>query len=92
MKWRPKGGKPLTFGCNAMLGLVVCPERTHELKGGLRCVRCFIEDGGGPLDVGRQVQASNHHELLGSRALVMSVDGKGAALTASGVVRGVERK
>ena len=74
------------------LGVTVCPERTHEVKGGVRCVRCFIEDGGGPPDVGRQVQASNHHELLGSRALVMSVDGKGAALTASGEVRGVERK
>jgi hypothetical protein len=24
MEWRPNGGKPLTFGCNAMLGRTVC--------------------------------------------------------------------
>jgi len=41
--------------------------------------RCFVEDGGRPPDVGVQAQASNHHELLGSRALVVSVDGKGMA-------------
>jgi hypothetical protein len=74
------------------LGVTVCPERTLHLKGGYRSVRCFVEDGGGPSDVGVQAQASNCHELLGSRALVVSVDGKGAALTASGEIRGVERK
>jgi hypothetical protein len=82
----------LGLASNEGLDLAVCPERALSLKGGYGSVRCFIEDGGGPPDVGRQVQASNHHELLGSRALVMSVDGKGAALIASGVIRGVERK
>ena len=74
------------------LGVTVCPERVLAEKGEYISTRCFVEDGGGPPDVGVQAQASNHHELLGSRALVMSVDGKGAALTASGVVRGVERE
>jgi hypothetical protein len=41
---------------------------------------------------GVQAQASNRHELLGSRVLVVSVDGKGAAKTVSGEIRGVERK
>jgi hypothetical protein len=41
--------------------------------------RCFVEDGGGPPDVGVQAQASNRHVLLGSRALVVSDDGKGMA-------------
>ncbi len=74
------------------LGVTVCPERALVLKGEYSSVRCFIEDGGGPSDVGVQARASNHHELLGSRASVVSVDGKGAALTASGEIRGVERK
>ncbi len=25
MKWRPKGGKPLAVGCNAMLGINSAP-------------------------------------------------------------------
>ena len=39
-----------------------------------------------------QEQIPNRHELLGSRALVVSVDGKGAAMTASGVIQRDERK
>jgi hypothetical protein len=39
-----------------------------------------------------QAQASNHHELLGSRVLVVSVDGKRHGETMSGEIRGVERK
>ena len=31
MKWRPKGGKPLTFGCNAMLG-----RNFYSSKGALK--------------------------------------------------------
>jgi hypothetical protein len=57
----------------------VCPERTLNEKGEYSSVRCFVEDGGGPPGAGLQEQASNRHELLGSRALVVSVDGKGAA-------------
>jgi len=71
---------------------MVCPERTLDEKGAYSSVRCFVEDGGGPPGAGVQAQASNHHELLGSRALVVSVAGKGAALTASGEFRGVERE
>ena len=47
------------------LGLTVCPELTLEEKGGYSSVGCFVEDGGGPPDVGVQAQASNRHELLG---------------------------
>jgi hypothetical protein len=61
------------------LGLTVCPERALDEKGAYSSVRCFVEDGGGPSGAGVQAQASNRHELLGSRALVVSVDGKGAA-------------
>lgn len=61
------------------LGVTVCPERALNEKGVMCSVRCFIEDGGGPPDVGVQAQASNHHELLRSRASVVSVDGKGTA-------------
>jgi hypothetical protein len=61
------------------LGVIVCPERALIAKGVINSVRCFIEDGGGPPDVGVQAQASNHHELLRSRASVVSVDGKGMA-------------
>jgi hypothetical protein len=39
-----------------------------------------------------QEQIPNRHELLGLRALVVSVDGKGAALIASGEIRRDERK
>jgi hypothetical protein len=70
----------------------VCPERALNLKGAYSSVRCFIEDGGGPSDVGVQAQASNHHELLGSRVPVVSVDGKRRGLTMSGEICGVERK
>ena len=74
------------------LGRTVCPERTLDEKGAYSSARCFVEDGGGPPGAGVQAQASNHHELLGSRALVVSVAGKGAALTASGELHGVERE
>jgi hypothetical protein len=42
-------------------------------------VRYFTEDGGRPLEVGLQEQASNRHELHWSRAIVVNVDGKGGA-------------
>jgi hypothetical protein len=41
--------------------------------------RCFTKDEGGPLEAGLQEQASNRLKLRGSRALVVSVDGKGGA-------------
>ena len=55
---------------------VVCCERDRP---GLGRVRCFTEDGGRPLEVGLQEQASNRHELHWSRAIVVNVDGKGGA-------------
>lgn len=42
-------------------------------------MRCCMRDEGGPLGVGLQGQASSHPKLPGSKALVVSVRGKGAA-------------
>jgi len=50
------------------------------------------EMGVGPFGVGLQEQAPNRLKLHGSRALVVSVDGKGMAKTVSGEVQGDERK
>ena len=58
----------------------------------LERMRCFTEDEGRPLEVGLQEQASNRHKLHWSRAIVVSVDGKGGAMTPSGEVQGDERK
>src|SRR5271167_3553444 len=55
---------------------VVCWERNRS---GFERVRCFTEDEGRSLEVGLQEQASNRHELHWSRAIVVSVDGKGGA-------------
>jgi hypothetical protein len=74
------------------LGITVCPERALNEKGEYSSGRCFVEDGGRPSDAGVQAQASNRHELLGSRALVVSVDGKRHGETMSGESRGVERE
>jgi hypothetical protein len=38
-----------------------------------------MDDEGRPLEIGVQALVSNHLELLGSRARVVSVVGKGAA-------------
>ena len=67
---------PLGLASNEGLGFTVCPERTLIERGAYSGVRCFVEDGGGPPGAGLQEQASNRHELLGSRVLVVSVDGK----------------
>jgi hypothetical protein len=40
---------------------------------------CCTTDEGGPLGAGLQEQASNHRQLLWSKAMVVSVTGKGAA-------------
>jgi hypothetical protein len=45
-----------------------------------------------PLEVGLQEQASNHCKLLESRALVVSVAGKGTAKIVSGGNKRDERK
>ena len=49
-------------------------------------------DEGRPLGTGLQGQVPNHLKLHGSRALVVSVEGKGMAETVSGEVQGDERK
>ena len=53
---------------------VVCYERESS---GSEQSRCFTKDEGGPLGVGLQEQASNHHKLRELRAHVVSVAGKG---------------
>jgi hypothetical protein len=44
------------------------------------CCESFIGDGGRPSGVGLQGQTSNRHKLRGSRALVVSVVGKGGGI------------
>jgi len=51
-----------------------------------------MRDEGGPLGAAVQAEASNHHKLRRSRAGVVSVVGKGAAMIASGVRHGDECK
>jgi hypothetical protein len=46
----------------------------------------------GPSESALQGQASNHLKLLRSKAVVVSVEAKGAPVSASGVVREDERK
>ena len=52
--------------------------------------RNCTEDEGGSLGAGLQEQAPNHPKLHGSKALVVSVGGKGMAATVSGTVQGDE--
>ena len=54
--------------------------------------RSCTRDEGRPLGADLQEQASNRLKLHGSRALVVSVEGKGTAKTVSGEVQGDERK
>ena len=46
------------------------------MKGEKQYVRNFDEDEGRPLEVGVQARASNRLKLRGSRAQVVSVEGK----------------
>ena len=55
---------------------IVCYERDGSRS---EPSRCFTKDEGGPLGVGLQEQASNHHKLRELRAHVVSVAGKGGA-------------
>jgi len=54
--------------------------------------RSCIRDEGRPLGAGLQEQASNHLKLHWSRAIVVSVEEKGMAMTASDMVQGDECK
>lgn len=40
---------------------------------------CLAEDEGGPLEAALQGEASNHRKLLWTKAMVVSVTGKGEA-------------
>ena len=51
-----------------------------------------VRDGGGPSGVALQGEASNHRMLRRLRAGVVSVAGKGAPLSASGVSQEGERE
>ena len=62
---KAKDGLPVPVRLTEGLGVAVCPELTLDEKGEYSSVGCFVEDGGGPYDVGVQAQASNRHELLG---------------------------
>ena len=53
-------------------------RRAQQPKGG-RSKPCCMEDEGRPLGIGVQARVPNHLELLGSRALVVSVGGNGVA-------------
>lgn len=55
------------------------PRRHVQLPQGGRRVSCCTEDEGRPLGIGVQALVPNRLELRGSRARVVSVEGKGAA-------------
>ena len=59
---------------------------------GVRAPRGCTRDEGGPLRVGLQEQTPNHLKLHGSRALVVSVEGKDIAKTVPSKVQGDERR
>ena len=46
-------------------------SRTHRLSTTVQ--NCTRDEGGGPFEVGSQVQVSSHRKLLSSRAMVVSV-------------------
>lgn len=50
-------------------------------------LRCCAGDGGRPSVVAVQVEITNHRKVLRSRAVVLSVTGKGVPLSASGVTQ-----
>jgi hypothetical protein len=58
----------------------------------LKREQCFIEDEGRPLGTGLQEQVSNRPKLHWSRAIVVSVAGKGKAMTLSGMDQEDERE
>ena len=54
-------------------------------RAGLLCAtKSYKEDEGWPLGLTIQVVIPNHHKLLWSKAMVVSVMGKGEAVTSSG--------
>ena len=68
----------------------MCATRHEEDRRSFQC-RNFGRDGGGPSGAALQGEASNHPELLRSRAVVVSVREK-ASKEASGMEQRDERK
>ena len=79
-KWWVQQGMTRRSGCNARM------VRYADDSAPRSCIR----DEGRPLGVGLQEQAPNHPELHGLRARVVSVEGKGMAMTMSDEVQGDE--
>ncbi len=78
----PGGRYSADFGVSVAVDKYVdqsVPRRHAHLPQGRRSTPCCMEDEGRPLGIGVQAQVSNHLELRGSRAQVVSVEGKGAA-------------
>jgi hypothetical protein len=73
----------------AIIRLTVCYECDHH---NFRRKQCFTEDEGGPLGIGLQGLVPNRLKLHWSRAIVVSVEGKGKAMTLSGMGQEDERK
>ena len=67
-------------------------SRAHERRILSRSSGALPKMRAGPSKPAEQGQASNHLELLRSKAVVVSVEAKGAPVSASGVVREDERK
>jgi hypothetical protein len=64
---------------------IIKPTVCHEMQPlQFKREQCFTEDEGRPLGIGLQELISNHLKLHWSRAIAVSVEGKGGALTLSG--------
>jgi len=85
---------PLGLASNEGLGVSVLRTRSrvHERRNLSRSSGALPKMRVGPSKPALQEQASNHLKLLRSKAVVVSVEAKGAPVSASGVVREDERE
>ena len=85
---------PLGLALTEGLGLSVLRTRSRaqERRSLSRSSGALPKMRAGPSESALQGQASNHLKLLRSKAVVVSVEAKGAPVSASGVVREDERK
>jgi hypothetical protein len=72
-------------------GLPVIVRHERERPRG-RVVRNCLTDEGGPLGTGLQERVPNHLRRLWPKAMVVSAEGKGLALTGSGIRQEEDRK
>jgi hypothetical protein len=72
-------------------GLPVIVRHERERPRG-RVVRNCLTDEGGPLGTGLQERVPNHLRRLLPKAMVVSAEGKGLALTGSGIRQEEDRK